>query len=52
MLRICALDLAADGELLLDLVPRIGLELAHAEGDLLLFLVDAEHDGFDFLARR
>ena len=45
-----AFDLAADGELLLDLVPRIRLELADAERDLLLFLVDAEDDGFDFLA--
>ena len=35
---------------LLDLVPRIGLELAQAERNLLLLLVDAEHDGFDFLA--
>ena len=33
------------------LVPRIGFELADAEGDLLLLPVDAEHDGFDFLAR-
>ena len=47
-----ALDLLADGVALLDLVPRIGFELADAEGDLLLFLVDAEHDGFDFLALR
>jgi hypothetical protein len=27
----------------LDLVPRIGLELADAEGDLLILLIDAEH---------
>ncbi len=52
MLRICALDLAADGEFLLDFVPRIGFELAEAERNLLLLLVDAEHDGFDFLADR
>ena len=45
-----ALDLLADLVAVLDLVPRIGLELADAEGDLLLFLVDAEHDGFEFLA--
>ena len=47
-----ALDAAADGKFLLDLIPRIGLELAQAERNLLLFLVDAEDDGFDFLARR
>ncbi len=33
------------------LIPRIGFELANAEGDLLLVAVDAEHDGFDFLVR-
>ena len=49
-LRILPLTRAADGEFLLDLVPRIRFELANAERDLLLFFVDAEHDRFDFLA--
>ena len=47
-----AFDLVADQVADFDLVPRVGLELADAEGDLLLLLVDAEHDGFDFLAER
>src|SRR6266567_7786454 len=41
---------AADGELLLDLIPRIGLELAKTERNFLLFFVYAKHNGFDFLA--
>ena len=41
---------AADGEFLLDLVPRIRLELAQAQRNFLLFFVDPEHNGFDFLA--
>ena len=45
-----ALDLAADLVAVFDFVPRIGLELADAEGDFLLLFVDAEHDGFEFLA--
>jgi hypothetical protein len=45
-----ALDLFADHVAKFDLVPWIRLELADAEGDLLLVFVDAEHDGFDFLA--
>ena len=45
-----ALDLFADHVAKLDLVPWIWFELANAEGDLLLVLVDAEHEGFDFLA--
>ena len=44
-----AADLLADDVALLDLVPRVGLELADAEGDLLISLVDAEHDGLDIL---
>src|SRR5256885_1919424 len=32
------------------LVPRIGFELANAEGNLLFLAVDAQHDGFDVLA--
>ncbi len=45
-----AVDGLADHVAVLDLVPRIGFELADAEGDFLLFLVDAENDGLDFLA--
>ena len=47
-----ALDLVPDHVADFDLVPRIGLELADAEGDLLLVAIDAEDDGFDFLAER
>src|SRR5262249_2936937 len=32
-------------------VPWIRLKLAHAERNLLLFAIDAQHDGFDFLIR-
>ena len=49
-MRICALDVAADGEFLLDLIPRIRFELAQAQRNLLLLLVHAEDDRFDFLA--
>ena len=45
-----ALDLGADREAGVDVVPWIGVELADAEGDLALFLADAEHDGLDLLA--
>ena len=45
-----ALDVGADRETLLDLVPRILLGLLEAEGDALLFLVDVEDDDFEFLA--
>src|SRR5207245_6493529 len=31
------------------LVPRVGLELADAEGNLLLFAVDAQDDGLDLV---
>ena len=48
-MRTLPLNGLADHVAVLDLVPRIGLELADAEGDLLLFLVDAEDDGLDFL---
>jgi hypothetical protein len=34
----------------LDLVPRVGLELADAEADLLFVAVDAENDGLQLLA--
>ena len=44
-----AFDLRADGVFRRGAVPRIGFELADAEGDFLLLAVDAEHDGFDFL---
>ena len=43
------LTLVPVGVFLLGLIPRIGFELAQAEGDLLLLAVDAEHLGFDFL---
>ena len=49
-LRDAALDDFADLEAAVDLAPRIGFELLHAEGDALVGLVDAENDGFDFLA--
>jgi len=45
-----AADAGADRVVVADLLPRIGLELADAEGDLLLLLVDVEDDGVDFLA--
>ena len=45
-------DLAADlgsGRILLHgEVPRVGFQLANAEGDFLFLAVDGEHDGFDF----
>ena len=47
-----ALDAGAGRVLARDDFPRIGVELADAEGDLLVFLADAEDDGFDFLALR
>ncbi len=46
------LDLFAGRVALFDFVPRILFELAEAERDFLLVLIDAEHDGFDFLADR
>lgn len=45
-----AFDLFADDVALFDLVPRVGFELADPERDFLLLFVDAEHNGFDFLA--
>jgi hypothetical protein len=45
-----SLDLFADRVTVLDLVPRIGLELADAEADLLLVAVDAEDDCLQLLA--
>jgi hypothetical protein len=45
-----ALHGLADRVLVLHLVPRVALELADAERDLLLVFVYAEHDRFDFLA--
>ena len=47
-----ALDAGAGRVLARDDFPRIGIELADAEGNLLVFLADAEHNGFDFLALR
>ena len=44
-----ALDRGADRVADLDLVPRVRLELADAERDLLLVDADAEHDGLDLL---
>ena len=48
-LRILPLTRVPGGVFLLGLIPRVGFELAQAERDLLLFPVDAEHQGFDFL---
>ena len=48
---ILPLTLLADGETLLDLVPRVALELLEAERHALLLLVDVEHLDGDFLAR-
>jgi len=45
-----AADAGAHGVVVADLLPRIGLELADAERDLLLFLVEVEDDRVDFLA--
>src|SRR5205807_10634026 len=45
-------DAAANGELLLDLVPRIRFELTQAQRNFLLFLINAEHYRFDFLTNR
>ena len=42
--------LCANLVFLLGQIPRVGVELADAEGDFLLVLVDAEHDGLDVLA--
>ncbi|MPM23755.1 hypothetical protein SDC9_70229 [bioreactor metagenome] len=42
-----ALDAAADGVLFEQDFPRIAFDLADAEGDFLVFLVDVEHHGFD-----
>ncbi len=44
-----AFDLFADDVALFDLVPRIGFELADAQGDFEFVLVDSEHESFDFL---
>ena len=45
-----AVDVLADRETGLDLLPRIGLELLEAEGDALLLAVDVEDDDIDRLA--
>ena len=45
-----ALDGGADRVAEFDFVPWVRIELAHAEGDLLLLDADAENDGLDFLA--
>ena len=44
-----ALDRGAHWVAELDFVPWVGVELANAEGDLLLLDADAENDGRDFL---
>ena len=44
-----ALDAGADRVFRFGIVPRIGFELADAEGDFLFLAIDAEHDGLDFL---
>ena len=43
-------DEVADLVELVDVLPRIGRELLHADGDALVGLVDFEHDGLDFVA--
>ena len=50
MLRTVPFDLFADRVTVLDLVPRVGLELADAEADFLLVAVDAEDDRLQLLA--
>ncbi len=42
----------ADRVLLLDVVPRVGLLLLQAQGDLLLLAVDVQDHDFDFLVDR
>ena len=49
-LRDLALDEVADLVAGLDLLPRIVLELLHAEADALVLLVDVDDDRFDFVA--
>ena len=44
-----ALDLCSGRILLLGMIPRVALELAHAKGDFLFFAIDAEHHGLDLL---
>jgi len=44
-----AFDGCADREASLDGIPWVGVELTHAEGDLLFLDADAENDGLDFL---
>ncbi len=46
-----AANLLADDVALLDLIPRIRLELTDAEGDLLILLVDAENHSLDVLTK-
>src|SRR2546429_9685836 len=48
----CALDERAGRVLLADELPRVGLGLLHPETDLLLLLVDVEHDHLDRLPHR
>ena len=43
-------DGATDGVAQVDLFPWIGFEMADGEGEFLLFLADADDDGFDLLA--
>ena len=45
-----AVDALADGETLLDLVPRVALKLLEAERHALFLLVDVEDLDGDFLA--
>src|SRR5690606_249451 len=47
-----ALDGRTNGVAAFHFVPGVGLELANAEGDLLLFLADRENHGADFLFQR
>ena len=46
------LDAQPDRIALINVVPWISIKLPHAKADLLLFLVDAQHDRFQFLTKR
>ena len=44
-----ALDLVADLEVRIEVVPRMGSKLLQTEGDALLLLVEVEHHDLDLL---
>ena len=45
-----SLDRTTHGITKMDLFPRIGLQMAHREGEFLFFLADRDDNGVDFLA--